>query len=510
VWSLLIMWAGSLAGSFLYGGDRIFEAITVTRDGTPVVQSYSSGNYTVWSYRSLDGEPLTIERENWLSGASLVEPRRPPGLFYPPVEWRSRIIAASDNQNPPNSWYLIRDDQPQGHAYLSGYDEISNFPFGYMARQGFRLAMPPRDQWFDVGLHQFGWGSGAACSTVDLNYGGRAYHRGMGSEEQRLPEWLLFVIDGDRLLEIDMRARKLRPLLTAPGLVAVAMLAEVQTKAPADDDSASLVKSAVPMRTVAHTMQYNFDVIVPLNANHFVPTTEDSSKKVKTETRLAVRTLDRIIILDPPTGAKREFLLPEPWRDQMFDAYAPNDRELLLVRRDWGAGNIYHLQWLVPEGRIIQERTESLAGWGPENERLGAMLATIAAPVPVGWYLLSGTVLPLSFVQENKVPTYMAGLGRALDMVWPALLIETLIGLALAVVVWKWQRKYHRSGTEVWCGFVFLAGLPGLAAYWLEHRRAKLESCGQCGEQVPRDREACAACAAPFLAPPLLGTEIFS
>ena len=40
----------------------------------------------------------------------------------------------------------------------------------------------------------------------------------------------------------------------------------------------------------------------------------------------------------------------------------------------------------------------------------------------------------------------------------------------------------------------FLAWTAGLLAYLVEQRRAKLEACPQCGDIVPRDREACAAC----------------
>jgi predicted amidophosphoribosyltransferase len=62
----------------------------------------------------------------------------------------------------------------------------------------------------------------------------------------------------------------------------------------------------------------------------------------------------------------------------------------------------------------------------------------------------------------------------------------------------------------VWVTFVLLLGLPGFLAYLIEHRRAKLETCSECGKVVPRDREACAACDAEFAAPARVGTEIFA
>jgi hypothetical protein len=62
----------------------------------------------------------------------------------------------------------------------------------------------------------------------------------------------------------------------------------------------------------------------------------------------------------------------------------------------------------------------------------------------------------------------------------------------------------------VWTTIVLLFGWPAFLAYWIEHCRPKMESCGQCGNVVPRDRDACAACKALFPAPATVGTEIYA
>lgn len=472
VWALLAIWLGTLSESLWQGGDRIYESISVRRDGEPVIQSYSTANYQILSYRTLDGQPLSIEREDWLSGARLFEPRRPPGLFYPPISWRSRVVAASDHQRPPNSWYLIRDDQPLGHAYLAGFNDFSKRSIGFIGRRGFRSVIPPHDEWFDVGLHQFGWGSGAVCSTTYLNYGRRAYSYMSSAEEQRLPEWQLYMVDSGRVLEIDLRSRTVRVLQELPNLVAIGILAEIQP--PSTDESAA------------------------------------DSKRVKVENRLAIRTADRIVVLDPPTGAKQEFPLPESWRDKSLEAYGLSDHELLMVHRDRRPPYEVHLAWLGTNGQTARERNETLAGYRRQNERLQALLGTLVAPVPAGFALFATVPVPLEYVQQNVEPTYADGLAHTMDIFWPALLVVTFFGCVMTWLVWKWQRKYHRPSTGVWCTFVFLAGLPGLLAYWLEHRRAKLDTCGHCGAAVPRDRDACPSCETPFPAPPLVGTEILA
>jgi urea transporter len=113
-------------------------------------------------------------------------------------------------------------------------------------------------------------------------------------------------------------------------------------------------------------------------------------------------------------------------------------------------------------------------------------------------------------MNSNEAPTYAAAMAKVLEMVWPGLIIVTVIGCLSAWVVWRWQRKYFRPATRAWCTFAFLVGPPGVLAYWLEMHRTKLEACGECQKTVPRDRDACAACATPFPAPSLVGTEIFA
>jgi hypothetical protein len=85
-----------------------------------------------------------------------------------------------------------------------------------------------------------------------------------------------------------------------------------------------------------------------------------------------------------------------------------------------------------------------------------------------------------------------------------------VFGALLAWWTYRMQRNFRRPASGVWCAFVLLFGVPGFLAYWLEHRRPKMENCSKCGEIVPRDRDACAACDVLFPAPPRVGTEIFA
>jgi hypothetical protein len=113
-------------------------------------------------------------------------------------------------------------------------------------------------------------------------------------------------------------------------------------------------------------------------------------------------------------------------------------------------------------------------------------------------------------LQSNVVSTYPAALARAFEIGWPGLPTAIVLSVMLGWWTYRLQRKYHRPATGVWTTFVLLFGWPAFLAYWIEHRRPKMESCGECGNVVPRDRDACAACNSLFPAPPLIGTEIFA
>jgi hypothetical protein len=293
-------------------------------------------------------------------------------------------------------------------------------------------------------------------------------------EELQIPRWLVYVIDGEELKEINLRERTVRTIFESPGLISVSILSELKSFSE--------------------------------------PKTESKSKQ-ETEPRLAVRSKDRLIIINPTTNDKREFALPEQLRELQLTAYSIAADQLLI---DWTQRNEErwreHLAWLDPDGTISREESPHLSQYDiPEtNEQLAALLGTVLAPIPICWAFVTTVVGPLSEIDNNGLPTYAAALRKCLDIAWPALVAVTVVGCVAAWLVLCWQRRYLRPRSLTWVTFAFLLGLPGLAAYWLEHRRAKLEDCGECAAKVPRDRDACDRCNAPFAAPPLVGTEIFA
>lgn len=484
-WGFVTVWCGYIVYQFLGTTEQVYESVQVAGDGTPVIQSYTAPRYQDQTYRTLDGQPYDPVNQQWLTAASSQGARRPPRLYDWPITWSQRVAGISDMQRHPVSWYFVRDAAPLGHAYFVGFDELSRMRVGYIGRQGFRRAMPPQDEWFDVGPRLIDWQGQALVSTSYIQPGNRAYEYQVEGESMRIKPWKAFVIDGNRLVEIDLRTHTVRTLYESPDIRSVVVVTEPPASAktqpapenpPDADDPDALPKAPDPLLS-----------------------------------RLALRLADRIVVLDPPTGNKREFILPESLRERPIETYILGADELLV--QTWPkerSTGIIDLTWVKPDGAIARQQTLTLASAAPESERAASLMAAGVAPVPLGWLTVLTIVAPVEMLQSNDVATYSAGLAKSFGFGWPGLLVVIAVAVVLAWVTYRLQRKYRRPATGAWTALVLLLGVPGFIAYWLEHHRTKLESCKACGEIIPRDRDDCAACNAQFPTPSLVGTEIFA
>jgi len=473
VWGIAAAWGVSTVDSWLESPPTSYESITVTHSGTAVIESHAYNDYQDVTYRTLEGEPIEVKGDNILSPAHLAKREIPP-RFFPVLAGWGQSLGASDFARPRGGWYLIRDNEPNGRAYFIGYDEFSKMPIGYLGKSGFRRNIPPVEEWFDLGLST-GYSMGAV-STQNLAYNRSVTHYNPGTEETNLPKWMVFVLDGNRLQEVDLQARTVREIFTAPDqVVSVALLTE-----------ATLPSSAEA----------------------------PASGSPQSEFRLALRTSDRVFVLDPTAGIKREFPLPESLRNESLNIYSISSDQLLCYWSTMADFQAFteHLAWLGADGTIGRKETLQLANRRGDNfkPRLASILASVIAPIPIGWGAVVGLFVPIGTMNANMEPTYSAALAQIVGKAWPGMLIVTVVACLSSWLVWRWQRQYSRSATGAWCTFAFLLGLPGVVAYWLEMHRAKLEACDECHALVPRDRDACATCATPFPAPPQVGTEIFA
>lgn len=482
IWAVLLLWIGYFATQFRKSA-QVYERIEVGRDGTPLIETRSSTNWLDVTYRTLDGRPIEFDSGKALPGASFPQPIKPPGLYEPAIPWSSRIAGLSDNQRPPIAWYLLRDAERIGHAYFVGYDRFSKLCVGYISRGGYTRAMPARDQWFDVGRRQLDWAGGVIASMGQVNFGGEPYgYAGVPIDEERaMAMWKAYLIDEDRLIEVDLRARNFRPVYQASGLLATALLYEASPKGAAPP---------APEEAAGAGME---------------PST-------KLRPRVALRTTESIVIVDPATDNKREYILPESLREKSLSAYALPSGELLAVsgKYNFQPGDTAELSWIRPDGSISQKKEVSLGRFDEASEHLMAWLATPMAPIPAGWATVLSVVAPIAMLQDHKAASYADALAQGLRFAGLPFLTVVLFGALLAWLTVRLQRKYYRPSSSVWVPFVFLCGLPGFFAYLIEYRRPNLEACSKCGQIVPRDRDACADCNTEFAPPSPVPTEIFA
>jgi hypothetical protein len=452
---------------------RVYEHIVIRPDGEPVIQSYTAGDFQNFSYRTLAGDPTSLEPGGQLSSASLDPMQQPPPLFDWPLGW-GQSLGASDSATPRGAWYLIRNGEADGKGYFIGYDALSRLPIGYLSRSGFRQSLPPTDDWFKFGRRSFGYGSGGIAASVQrLSYNNMANLYDYGTDRETLRPWMVYVIVGDDILEVNLRARTVRRVIELTGIISLGLLTEAIENKDRQPES-----------------------------------------KWQFVHRLGARSNDRLIVLDPDDGTNREFKFPETLSNERFDIYSLSGEQLLLQwypKSDDLQRTGTRLTWIANNGSIQREESVQLGGAGESISPQAISVAfALGAPVPLAWATFAAGIGPIGMYQSHDVASYSLGVEKVASMAWPGIVLVVVLGCVSAVLVWRWQRRYCRGGTGAWCAFAFLLGLTGLAAYWLEHRRAKLEACGECAANVPRDRDACALCNAPFAAPPLVGTEIFA
>jgi len=512
VWGAIIGICVMIVGTLMPSRPITTENIVVVIDGTPLIQTQIAGNYYNTELRTLEGQSIELDDESWLGGIYYSEPYRKPSVIQLPISWAERIAGCSDYGKPPASWLLIRDDQRPGSVYFTGFDTTSKLNIGFIGRNGFRATIPPADELFDLGNQTFAWGSNVAATPNGIDYGSSSYHYNekKPEDDRHLAPWIVFLLDGDVIQEIDLRRHTVRPLKKLDGLFAI----EIAWQPAPDEEKVEeeIEKLNDADQQTNHT-QSKFRLAAMQNTVFFpVTPAKPINTKQKTTHRLLARCTDRIVAINPFDGSQQEFPLPQELLQEGLTVYSIADDQLLLQVDGgyWEHGSITDLLWINSAGEVNREKTLRLAGYTPGNESLQFIAAAAVAPTLLPWVFVSTIVAPLSMVQDHQVENYVAGLSKALSECWPALLLILVLSIALTLVVRRWQKKYSRDNTTLWCATVFATTVPGLLAYWLMHRGTLIEACPECSQLVPRDRDACARCEKPFAAPALLGTEILT
>jgi hypothetical protein len=517
IWGVAVGWLASTIAS-LGQGERIYEQLTVAYDGTPVISSQTYNVGTTLDRRTLDGKPWPADYELWLGAANPGRFELPPGVIRFPIRWQeagARVAGMTDGKKPPTAWYIVSTDADSKYAYFVGYEPLSNRSIGYIGTVGFRLTPPPTEEQFSCANTNPASVIRRVTSTQYLEPRQLVRYHNL-SPYDRPAQWLAYLTDGERLWEVNLRDRTSRAVLVVPKAISLSKLTTleetireeaIEDSGESEEDSARDLLRRSPYRFIA--LQDAFITRDLQITGKFLPNVEPP----KTANILVIRTPEQLVLYDTTSDRQWTFKLPgEVSPDRHLSAYwiTPDTMLLNCSAGYWSGGNVQELYWISPDGEIQKQERVKLQGYvrPPESQMYWAFAAMM--PEPLGWAGMLYGVVPFFHLQNYKATTYAGALQQVFWVAWPMALIVVALSAAAAWYASRLHRHYYRTRGGIWIAFVFLFGIPGLIAYWLEHRRARLDTCSECGATVPRDRDACAACETPFAAPGLVGTEVFA
>lgn len=511
VWAVLLAWGMSIVQS-LTRTAGVHESVFVSTDGTPLIASRTLNSPQAPVYLTLDREPIDTDSNASLQGGTFPAPYQRPRIMEHTMDWHARIAGISNMARPSAAWYVVRDGQRPGHAYVAAFDSVTKLPVAYASKSGVRPTPPEPAEWFEVGNQDLGpLHGGIAASTASPHPGNYVYQYGYQTDDSQIPMWNLYLVDADDVVEIDTRQQKTRVVGTTEGLQSLAMLSMPLSEPPGEppqretdkQGSRHTHRGGVPVRTV----QTGRLLAAPLNT--FVPAASAKDRKVRPV--VGARGAEEITILWPDVGVSVRYPVPEDLRAGRLTAYtlAP-DRLLLHTFPKHPYPGVNRLTWLNPEGEVLQDRLVEV-GVGNQPTTIANILFTAAiAPASLVWVLALVVGGPLSMLQTGRAATYSAGLAMMPREMLLVLLGVVLLGAVLAALTWREHRRLYRSHPWRWAMLVLLLGPAGWLAYRLHWRRPVVEPCPACGARAPRDRDHCAACNAEWPQPALLGTEVFA
>jgi len=417
-------------------------------------------------------------------------------------EWAGRVGGYTDGSNPPAGWYVVRNDEPESRCYFAGFDSMTQLPIGYIGRGGFQATVPERDDQFALPGVYSRQLTPFLASTQYFQMWGVVNPNRMSIQQRDPAEWLIFIAEGNKVWEVDLRKRSARVFAEIPGIVSITLIDALETTVASENKQGASKEAANSEARAKES---------PPQSTAHADSERNRKKAPDTANILAVRTGEKLVLLTP-SGQRREFNWPREVPNVGAGVYWIAPHEVLYQFQDghWSGGRIERLVWTDESGKATKDVPLKLAGYPEESPRAMSWALGGIVPAPIVYAVAALIGAPLIMVQNYAAPTFAVGLAKSFGIAWAPLACVLALAAVLTWLTIRLQRKYRRPSTSTWAVFVFLLGLPGFLAYLVECRRAKLEACSECGEIVPRDREACAACDKEFAAPARIGTEIFA
>ncbi len=468
-WAMVFFWCYAIVET-AFQPSQPYDQVRVSTDGS-VVESRTrvAGAAAQSITTTLDEEPVSEDEDPpglrfELDGAALTPSRQLSTGPYPPGSWSSRITRLPFGRPPISLWYLVHDGARRGRAYLVGYGPNSKLLASYIGRSGFRADQPPPEDCFEMD------GDGMNCWCIVSGTELSPHRR--PDDLPEIPSWMVYLALDDRLVEVDLVKRKVRTVLEEKGIVSLGAL------------SRALRKVAGQPQTEPQPLQ------------RF----------------LAVCMKDRVAVIHPISGLRRDYMLPADLHEDSFRFYELLDDTALiqLARRSDDGPTTHVFRWINTEGETLREEQFVLGPREMGGRAMSCCIATLATPAPAVLESLMLATGPADYLESGKAEDYAGTLGLILSAIWPELLLVNFLGAISAWFCYRRQKRYAQPWTRTWVVFVFLFGVPGLVGYLFHRRWPPRLPCPECDAPAPRDREACAACGKQFAPPAPKGIEVFA
>jgi hypothetical protein len=393
------------------------------------------------------------------------------------LDWHDRLLGYTDRREPPILWYFVHTGQRYGRGYFVGYDSDTKSCVGYICQNGFRPDPPPDDDCFPVDARRLGFRDSHGAVSHHRYLGGHEPYWYSGSPRPTpgvIPSSTVHLITGDRLVAVDLHERTVKEVLDAPGLVSVSIGQRALAKLPPLDKPEGFSRASQS---------------------------------------LLVRMKDRVVALDALTNERREHRIPSPLLARSWGFLELADGTALAVVTDPVVQESYGVSiwWFEPSGEVL--RREDLQLRSSVRRQSPAEMAwylAVELPAPIATIVASTVFRPLQLVASGRASSYGDALAMTWSFAWIAVVLTSLLGVAVAWFCNRRQRAHGAPWTGVWLVFVFLMGVPGLVAYLTYRSWAARLACPSCGEPAPRDRPTCLACGNHFPDPATKGIEVFA
>jgi hypothetical protein len=475
VWAVALVWIVGIAAALTSRSGR-FDQILFTADGTPMIgHHYFDGRRP--EYFTVDGKKYEpSDSDPWLGGAAMaVDPPQEEWAIMKPVA--PRMEAFTDGQPFPVDWFFVQFGEPRRIGFFVGYDRVSRRKVGYLGHSGFQSDEPAGAQAFEIdrALNRPWGSSGLIAPAGSVNGISPAQYTFQSFSPKpypgRIPGEDLYLISGDRVLRINLRARTVETVLESRGSTYIAKFARTSGRQPAVAPEQNL------------------------------------------EDALAMRGPGTITVLDATGRQDAVYRLPAELSDRPLQFYQLPDRTAVALDRRIDPEKHLETQnliWFTKEGTITRRLDGVLSSgdWhtSPESAAMSVAFAIPALVGPIG----AAIGYPLGPNYPGSARTYREAFADDLRAMWPAFVIGAVWSVLAVGLYFRRAAKFGEARRVAWIMFLILFGLPGYIGYMLSRRWPARVACLSCGALAPRDRDQCFRCAKELPAPAPNGLEVFA